>query len=78
MLSPGEKVGGKFPPFLIKSNRGCGFTTARSFVPVAGVGEVAFLTMKMRVDYRAIRIGNTGAEIVGIVPAPGPGQPERT
>jgi len=70
-------MGDQFPPFLIEGDRRSRFGASSTVVPVAGVGKVAFLAMKVSVNQGSIGIWNTGAEVVGVVPALGPGQPER-
>ena len=69
-------MGDQFPPFLIEGDRRSRFGAACTIVPVAGIGKIAFLAMKVSVDQGSIGIRNTGAEVMGVVPAPGPGQPE--
>ena len=67
----------QFPPFLIEGDRRSRFGVPCTVVPIAGIGKVAFLTVKVSMDQGSIGIGNTGAKVVGVFPTSGPGQPER-
>ncbi len=71
------KVSGQIPPLVVqgegRSRRGASGTV----VPVAGIGEISFLAVKVSVDPGAVGIGNFRAQIVGLVPATGTGQPQR-
>ena len=70
-------MGDKDSPFSLKTYGSARFCTTCTVIPVAGVGKIAFFPVKMSMNPSSIWIGNTGAEIVGLIPSASSGEPER-
>lgn len=74
LLQIREEVGGDSGPFFFE--RSPGFGAARPDIPVAGVPEISFAAMKIRVNPGPVRSGNGLRQMVGFLPVPLPVVPE--